>query len=358
MFSTLWYALGILSSIELGHGLDIQSPWDIDFTSKPDEDMNTCRDYKDKIEQAYNQVGEIVSSTLTNLEDLRYARPEADEVVTFARDLWDLSDRTLQAFFGISVNPNDPQIGMWWEKVHDVFTPMDMTLQHNANPAKYQSTLKPAIACGTKGWRYIAPDQPDPEDPEKKPLRDTKDPKKASLFKETGAWYWKHRYLWIPKGRDGKGSTEKELNLCTGARGVTLVQDDLITICDSALGEQATLDWLSIPKGTHLDDITGNILSYNLLHEFAHFFGARGNPSLPGWPNGKGDRAVIDPQAVNFNRQPLYVPPGNPDGSTPHPGTSENPNKILLASILTIGTGLGMGLQIGGEEVTEVGRAL
>ncbi|KAI1132273.1 hypothetical protein F5Y10DRAFT_294057 [Nemania abortiva] len=389
MFPTWWAALGVLSLVGFSEvdGLNIQGPWDIDFTSEPAEDMNTCKYYKHKIEQAYDQVGEIVTSTLSNLEQLRMDRPEAEGTITFARDLWDLSDRTLQAFFGISVNHAHARPGIWWEKVHEVFEPMDMTLQGKVNHARYESTIKPAIACGTKGWRYIAPDKPDPEDPEGKPLRETKDPKKASLFKDTGAWYWKHRYLWIP----GQ-SNENELKLCTGARGITLVQEDLITICDTALGEQATLDWMKVTQGTHLDDLTGNIMSYNLLHEFAHFFGARGNPSLPGWPNGDNDRIVIDPQAVNFNRQPLYVPPGNPDGSTPHPGPEDNPNKILLAygvpyimwlanghpratqpmpelvinaadayaiyASLTNGTGPRMDLQIGGGEVTKTSSDL
>ncbi|KAJ8124332.1 hypothetical protein O1611_g9308 [Lasiodiplodia mahajangana] len=308
MFITSWLTLGILSLVGLSQvaGLNIQGPWDINFTADPDEDMNTCKPYKDKIEQAYDQVGEIVSTTWVSLESLRYDRPEADEAVTFARDLWDLADRTLQAFFGVSVNPANAQTGMWWQQIQDVFEPMDKTLQGDVNRAKYKPTLKPAIACGTKGWRYIAPDDPDPEDPEENPLRDTKDPKKASLFRETGAWYWNHRYLWMPRELNGVGSNTEEINLCTGARGVTSVQEDLITICDSALGEQATLDWMRVSLGTHLDDITGNIMSYNLAK-------------------------VIDPQAVNSGRQLLYIRSDNPDISTPYPGPPDNPNKPLIA---------------------------
>ncbi|KAI0154546.1 hypothetical protein GGR57DRAFT_502295 [Xylariaceae sp. FL1272] len=325
------FIVGILFFL-ICHGANIQGPWDIDLTSNPQDNPHSCQPWAPKIQAAYNEIEEIVDQTLVELGLLGIPRPDMNDEDGYLIERWSLAERTLLTFFGISVSP-DGNPGDWWQVVHDVFEPLQQTLKDNeVNHAQYLLRfLKPAIACGTDGWRYIAPGDIDPDDPYEKPLRDTPLARRKQ-YVNTGAWYWKNRYWWnagISKAPDAT-NPRGEVGMCSGGgRGATVVQNDLITICPLGLAGSPTIDFEKVHDGALLDDISEGVLSFTLLHEFAHFFGARGDPSQARWP--EGVRTVVDPQAVTSNGLLAYVPPDNPDGITIDAGTEEDPNQPIIA---------------------------
>lgn len=150
---------------------------------------------------------------------------------------------------------------------------------------------KPAIACGDKGWKYIAPGDIDPNDPQKRKLQDIKE---RAAFKKTGAWVWNSRYLWI-QGRSG----EKLPNLCRKkppSMAVVAQQADILTLClDKANEPESVIDRDLVKKGARLDDLADPGytigLSATMFHELVHLFGAWGNPMVDGWPDLAKDRA-------------------------------------------------------------------
>lgn len=143
---------------------------------------------------------------------------------------------------------------------------------------------KPAIACGDGGWEYIAPGETDPNDLSKRNLRDVEE---REAFKDTGAWVYKSRYLWL------KDRTTKEApNLCRKeAANVAVVaqQADILTLCLREGDEhQTVIDRSIVKKGARMNDLTepdvGMCMSVTMVHEFAHLFGAWGDPTREDWP--------------------------------------------------------------------------
>lgn len=169
---------------------------------------------------------------------------------------------------------------------------MDKTFKGSKAELHYDVQYgKPAIACGDMGWKYIAPGDTDPNDPKRRKLKDIKE---RAAFKETGAWVWDFRYLWI-KDR----STEKVPNLCKvepETLAMTAQQADLLTICLNNDNEpEPVMDRSLLKKGVSMDDIADPgftmCISITMLHELAHLFGAWGNPMADGWPNLAKERA-------------------------------------------------------------------
>lgn len=169
---------------------------------------------------------------------------------------------------------------------------MEETLKGSKAELHYDVQFgKPAIACGDKGWKYIAPGDIDPNDPKKRKLQDIKE---RAYFKETGAWVWDSRYLWI-KGR----STEQLPNLCIQkpeTLAVVAQQADILTLCLNKKNQpEPVMDRSIVKKGVSMDDIADPgftmCISFTMLHELVHLFGAWGNPMAEGWPNPAKERA-------------------------------------------------------------------
>lgn len=165
---------------------------------------------------------------------------------------------------------------------------------------------KPAIACGDGGWEYIAPGETDPNDLLKRNLRDVEE---REAFKDTGAWVYKSRYLWL------KDRTTKEApNLCRKeAPNVAVVaqQADILTLCLREEDEhQTVIDRSIVKKGARMDDLTeadvGMCMSVTMVHEFAHLFGAWGDPTREDWPKATKEHPNED-RAGKFPSFPFHL---------------------------------------------------
>lgn len=176
---------------------------------------------------------------------------------------------------------------------------MDETLKGSEAKLNYDLQFgKPGLACGDKGWKYVAPGDIDPNDLQKRNLRDVEG---REVFKDTGAWVYKSRYLWI---RDR--STTQLPNLCRtepATLAVVVHQADMVTICLRDGDEpQPTIDRSEVKKGAWMDDVTDPGytmgMSVTMLHEFAHLFGGWGNPMDDDWPNLDKARAGKIPSSL------------------------------------------------------------
>lgn len=304
----------LLLLLHLCLGANIEGPWDIDFTTKR---PHSCRLWAGEIRRAYDEAAEMAEAAVRDLDLVTGKRPDFSNNNRRDYETWQKVERTMLNFFGFTRAPDDSgeDDDDYMKKVQEVFKPMDETLNGNEMKVHYEMPFQRAtITCGDEGWRYLGPDDTDPGDPDRRELKVTK-----PRFRDTGAWYWESRYLWIRDRTSRNG-----VNLCRGAaEAVTVHAADMIVLCKGLLDEgKPVINRAAVKEGAALDGIKA-VMSFTLVHEFAHFFGAWGDPTEDDWLDSTRDRKVKDQQAVNEDGVLQYIHPDPKDffGFTDQPKT-------------------------------------
>ncbi|KAI9167985.1 hypothetical protein HJFPF1_04128 [Paramyrothecium foliicola] len=319
-------------------GADLSGPWQIELQEGPDVEPNSCREWSTQLQQAYDEAAVLVEAALRDLAVVREKRPDwgTDDDTRRKYENWNRIDRNLLQFFGFTMDPENPDPDSeYMRKLLDVLEPMDRTLRGSEHHLQYQLVFeKPAIACGDRGWKYVAPEDVDPNDPDGRRLRDVPGRDK---FKDTGAWVWHSRYLWI-KDR----TTKDSVNLCRGkVQAVVAHSADVLTVCFRAPEPDAdplvvVIDRSLIKKGVWMEDLMdfGGCLSTTLVHELSHLFAAWGDPTETNWLE-SSNRIVIDQQAVNANGELVYAGPDEdeygerPDTTEAQTNGKDNQKKLV-----------------------------
>lgn len=321
----MYLTLFVLFCLAVCRAADLARPWDIELTKGPSEEPNTCQNWRDVVQRAYDEVETLVDAALRDLKIVREKRPDwaTDNDGRKKYENWNRIDRNLQTFFGFSMDPEEPDADSEYMKnilgtcnhvillpgisdfVSEVLEPMSKTLKEGSEPELHYKVQfeRAAIACSDEGWRYVAPGDIDPNDLEARSLRDVPGREK---FKDTGAWVWKSRYLWI-KDR----TTTEKVNLCRpGVQAVVAHAADLLTLClraEDEFGEplRVTIDRELVTKRRSLDEIMdyGGLVSTTLLHELSHLFGAWGDPTVDDWLEGATEHRVGKPESETYSGQ-------------------------------------------------------
>ena len=96
--------------LEICLAADLARPWDIELTKSPSEEPNTCQNWADVVQRAYNEVETLVDAALRDLKIVREKRPDwaTDDNGRRKYENWNRIDRNLQTFFGFSMDPEEP----------------------------------------------------------------------------------------------------------------------------------------------------------------------------------------------------------------------------------------------------------
>jgi hypothetical protein len=155
---------------------------------------------------------------------------------------------------------------------------MNTALQGSENVPKQGYTgkfEKPLFACGDNGWQWIGRDDEDPNDPQKRQLKESR---AAEIGGNAGAFVFEHRY----KFRSSSGGT---VGICRPKiYASTNIGLDMITWCTSnwkpeIVERPSPMEQkFSIKEGTYIETQHG--LARIMVHEFAHWYGADGRHRL------------------------------------------------------------------------------
>ncbi|KAF9772533.1 hypothetical protein IL306_009754 [Fusarium sp. DS 682] len=259
----LLHLLPFIAGLSLAANLDV---WDVD---------ESCAPHRDILKKTYNDAELMAVKSQEDLKILLDGRPKFSKQDASKVSNWDRIARAVTNMFGFvpdkgGHNPNEEH----YSNVRYVFDRMEKTLHQGIMvPENGYGGLKPMILCDQDKFKWVGKDDTDPNDPEKRPLRESR----ADEIKgRAGAWVYKNRYL---------AQTQKtNVGLCDDATifAVTMTRFDFIIFCPKSFTAEVARNASAVDAkdtvqvGDRLNRFGHTNLSRVMVHELAHWFGGAG----------------------------------------------------------------------------------